>query len=241
MSESALAFLPLWQRLLLCCSGPDGEELSLHGWLRGISDDYVTIHLLGQRLAALTLEEGQAVQVLVGRPDGLYIVPARVVHYAGRVGVVDVAVAGPVTRLQQRRSPRSPAAIKGGAAALLHASGVPMRFFPVHLIDLGAGGIQFLCEESLSGNDRVHLVIPLDGDVAVTPIATVLECRMYRDPARRTGTTDFLKLPGEAGRPATAYRVRAYFSRITDAERERIEEYVARTLEELHQNPARLS
>ena len=91
-------------------------------------------------------EVGQALQVLVSYPDGLRVVPCRVIEQS-HGGSLQLTVNGRISRVQRREDVRTRVDLPPLSAIRLGADDAALGLVGVRLLNLSAGGVRFQTHE----------------------------------------------------------------------------------------------
>lgn len=116
---------------------------------------------------------GQAIQVVVARPDGPRLVPCRLVQ-EGKGGSLQVSVSGRSSKVQRREDVRARVSLPPASAVRLTPVGRAADLVGVSLVDLSAGGVRFHSSQPIYTRDRLKLILRLDEGEPLTPTVQVL-------------------------------------------------------------------
>lgn len=153
---------------------PGTDELSVEGEVRIVSSETLWVWLDCDVPRNRCPEVGQAIQLLVSGPDGLRLVPCRVIEES-RGGSLQLSVSGRISRVQRREDVRARVAMPPASAVRLDAADEAMGLVGVRLLDLSAGGVRFQTHEALRPVERLRLVLRLDDGPPLTPTVEVVE------------------------------------------------------------------
>jgi hypothetical protein len=157
--------------------GPrDGESADVRARVRTVLGDDVWLWFEQELPPEGIPPSGQAVVLRVSRPDGLRLIPARVVEDS-RGGSLLVAIGGRVVRLQRRDHARAAVSLPPVSAIRLAPNGAPMGVLGVELIDVSGGGVQLQTAEPLRRDDVLRLNLHLDDGPPIQPIVAIVETR----------------------------------------------------------------
>ncbi|MGE3907833.1 MAG: PilZ domain-containing protein [Chloroflexota bacterium] len=180
--------------------GPQHGSLLAEGEVRLTFDETVWVWLDQELPEQNRPVAGQAIQLLTPQPDGLRLIPCRLVEATGGASL-QVAISGRVSRIQRRDDVRMPVDLPPISAVRLSLSGKPTGLLGLQAVDLSAGGIRVRGQEMLRAGERLRIVLRLDDDEPLTPVVQVV-------------------VPGQ-----TAH---GRFERVSETERRRIVQYVYR-------------
>jgi PilZ domain-containing protein len=188
--------------------GPDGLLVETPGLVRQISAD---------RQFTIELREPAPELPAVGRPIELELLAGQATHrFRGRRGTAHTAellvvrLIDPPGRAQRRRYRRAQVKLQA-VLFQLDPDGQAVGHSPAQLIDLGAGGVRFVCQRELKSGEVVRLGFRPGVNAAISPSIEILECR----PAE----------PARVNRGWT-HLARGRFETISDDERHQVFQYV---------------
>ena len=188
--------------------GPgDGESFDAPAKVRSTLGDDAWLWFEHDLPSALVPPSGQAVVLRMSRPDGLRLIPARVIEDS-RGGSLLVAISGRVVRLQRRDFVRARVDLPPLSAVRLAPNGVPMGVLGVQLLDVSGGGVQIVSPEPLGRDERLRLNLRVDDGPPIQSTVAILDSR--------------------AGDPHSPARSHGCFGDLSERERTRIVQYVYR-------------
>ena len=188
--------------------GPrDGESFDVTAKVRTILGDDAWLWFEHDLPPHLVPPSGQAVVLRASRPDGLRLIPARVVEDS-RGGSLLVAVSGRVVRLQRRDHARARVSLPPVSAVRLARNGTPIGVLGVQLLDVGGGGVQIVSTEPLARDERLRLNLRVDDGPPIPSTVAIVD--------------------SQAGDPLGPARAHACFGDLPESERKRILEFVYR-------------
>ena len=152
----------------------DGESFDVRAKVRSTLGEDVWLWFEQDLPAHLVPPSGQAVVLRISRPDGLRLIPARVIEDS-RGGSLLVAISGRVVRLQRRDHVRAHVALPPVSAVRLAPNGAALGMLGVQLIDVSGGGVQIASTEPLGRDERLRLNLRVDDGPAIPSIVAIVD------------------------------------------------------------------
>ena len=150
------------------------DELTVPGEVRLVANDSFWVWFDCDVPRDRCPEVGQALQVLVSYPDGLRVVPCRVIEQS-HGGSLQLTVNGRISRVQRREDVRTRVDLPPLSAIRLGADDAALGLVGVRLLNLSAGGVRFQTHEPLRTVERLRLVLRLDDGPPLTPTVEIVE------------------------------------------------------------------
>lgn len=158
-----------------------GMEVVRPGRLHRVSEQAVSV-MLRQALASddgLRIGEQVAAEAGDHRGGGLAVFRGSVRSIESRL--VRIAIDGGVDMQDRRRFRRAQLPFNFGTAIHLSRNGT--RYFLAHPVDLSAGGVRLMHRIHLEQGDRFRLLIRINKNTTISPVAEVIETWEQKQPA----------------------------------------------------------
>jgi len=195
--------------------GGEGAEVERRGRLHKITQIGLSVMLQRPIQFEDKLKVGDPVSAEAGEFRGLHLTVFRGSVQAIESRLVRIQVDGGIDVIQRRRFPRAKLGMKFATAIRLRSR--QLRFFVAQPMDISGGGVRISHRLPLSVNDRFRLILRLDRETTVSPVARVVETWEQKPPLHfRTRTP--------------VYVSRAVFVELSDRDRHLIQRYVFTTL-----------
>lgn len=188
--------------------GPrDSESFDVRANVRSTLGDDAWLWFEHDLPPHLVPPSGQAVVLRASRPDGLRLIPARVVEDS-RGGSLLVQISGRVVRLQRRDHVRARVNLPPVSAVRLAPNGAPMGVLGVQLLDVSGGGVQIVSTKPLGREERLRLNLRLDDGPPIPSTVAIVD--------------------SQSGDPSSPARAHGCFGDLPERERTRIVQFVYR-------------